>query len=154
MVREVWRLRKACFLPLEYITRNSMAFGQKMHIFFIQVINKNTQKKRLVWLVNLVTAFDRPETRFNSPLLVLYAPSSLPPSLPSRHSPTNTKEPNKNKILTFWRRFRDSPHESDFILVTQVRAIICCLLILFKTQSESGTFPPPRLLRCGFPLHR
>ena len=101
MVREVWRLRKACFLPLEYITRNSMAFGQKMHIFFIQVINKNTQKKRLVWLVNLVTAFDRPETRFNSPLLVLYAPSSSLRPCQVDTAPRIRKSPIKTKYLLF-----------------------------------------------------
>jgi len=53
-----------------------------------------------------------------------------------------------------WTTFRDSPYESDFILVTQVRAIICCLLILFITQSGSCTYRPPRLLLCCFPLHR
>ena len=46
-----------------------------------------------------------------------------------------------------------SPYESDFILVTQVRATICCLLILFITQSGS-TRRPPCLLLCCFPLHR
>ena len=54
-----------------------------------------------------------------------------------------------------WTAFRDSPYESDFILVTQVRAIICCLLILFITQvSGSCTLRPPLLLFCCFPLHR
>ena len=53
-----------------------------------------------------------------------------------------------------WTTFRDSPHEIDFILVTQVRAIICCLLILFITQSGSCTLRSPRLLLCCFPLHR
>ena len=48
---------------------------------------------------------------------------------------------------------RSETHESDFILVTQVRAIICCLLILFITQSGSCTLRPPRLL-CCFELHR
>ena len=46
------------------------------------------------------------------------------------------------------------PHESDFILVTQVTAIICCLLFLFITQYGSCTLRPPRLLLCYFPLHR
>ena len=50
--------------------------------------------------------------------------------------------------------FRDSPYEDDFILVTQIRAIICCLLILFTTQSGSCTLRPPRLHLCCFPLHR
>ena len=53
-----------------------------------------------------------------------------------------------------WTTFRDAPYESDFILVTQVRAILCCLLILFLTQSGSCTFRPPRVLLCCFPLHR
>ena len=53
-----------------------------------------------------------------------------------------------------WTTFRESPYESDFILMTQVRAIICCLLILFITQSGSCTLRPPRLLLCYFPLHR
>ena len=38
-------------------------------------------------------------------------------------------------------------------MVTQTKATICCLLILFVTQSGSCTFWPPRLLSC-FPLHR
>ena len=49
--------------------------------------------------------------------------------------------------------FRESPYESDFILMTQVRATICCLLILFITQSGSCTLRRPRLL-CCFPLRR
>ena len=53
-----------------------------------------------------------------------------------------------------WITFRVSPYESEFILVSQVRAIICCLLILFITQSGSCTLGPPRLLICCFPLHR
>ena len=53
-----------------------------------------------------------------------------------------------------WTTFRDSPYESDFILVTQVRAIMCCLLILFITQSGSCILWPPCLLLCCFPLHR
>ena len=42
------------------------------------------------------------------------------------------------------------PPTSDFILVTQVRALICCLFI---TQSGSCTVRPPRLL-CCFPFHQ
>ena len=53
-----------------------------------------------------------------------------------------------------WMTFRDSPYESDFILATQVRAIMCCLLILIPSQSRSCTLRPPRILRCCFPLHR
>ena len=53
-----------------------------------------------------------------------------------------------------WTTFRDSPYESDFILVIQVRAIIACLLILFITQSGRCILRPPRLLLCSFPLHR
>ena len=53
-----------------------------------------------------------------------------------------------------WTTFRDSPYESDFILVTQVRVITWCLLILFITQSGSCTLRPPRLLLCCFPLRR
>ena len=49
---------------------------------------------------------------------------------------------------------RDSPYGSDYILVTQVRAIIWCLLILFMTLSGSCTLRPPRLHLCCFPLHR
>ena len=36
----------------------------------------------------------------------------------------------------------------------KVRAIICCLLILFITQSGSCTLRPARLLLCCVPLHR
>ena len=53
-----------------------------------------------------------------------------------------------------WTTFRDSPYESDFILVIQVRAIIACLLIFFITQSGRCILRPPRLLLCCFPLHR
>ena len=53
-----------------------------------------------------------------------------------------------------WTTFRDSPYESYFILVTQVRAIICCFLILFITQSGSCALRPPRLFLCCFPLYR
>ena len=53
-----------------------------------------------------------------------------------------------------WTTFRDFPYESDFIVATQVRAVICCLLILFITQSGSCTPRPARLLLCYFPLHR
>ena len=52
-----------------------------------------------------------------------------------------------------WTTVRDSPCESDLILVIQVRVIINCLLILFITQSGSCTLRRPRLL-CCFPLHR
>ena len=52
-----------------------------------------------------------------------------------------------------WTTFRDSPYESDFILVTQVRAIISCLLVFYLTQYGSCTLRPPRLV-CCFPLHR
>ena len=53
-----------------------------------------------------------------------------------------------------WTTFRVSSYESDSILVTQVRAITCCLLVLFITQSGSCTRRPPRLRLCCFPLHR
>ena len=53
-----------------------------------------------------------------------------------------------------WTTCRYSPCESDFILVTQVRAVTGCLLILFITQSGSCTLRPPRLLLCCFSLHR
>ena len=53
-----------------------------------------------------------------------------------------------------WTIFRDSPYKSDFISVTHVRAMMCCLLILFITQFGSCTLRPPRLLLCCFPLNR
>ena len=53
-----------------------------------------------------------------------------------------------------WTTFRVPPYESDFILVTHVREIICYLLILFTTQSGSCTLRPPRLLICCFLLRR
>ena len=83
--------------------------------------------------------------------------TSLPPSLPPSEvdiRPTNTKEPSKNKRLTFWTTFRHNPYESYFNWVIQRRAIICCLLILFITQSGSCTLRPARLLLCCVPLHR
>ena len=41
-----------------------------------------------------------------------------------------------------WTTFRDSPYESDFILMTQARAIICCLLIFFiDGQGRGGGLP-------------
>ena len=52
-----------------------------------------------------------------------------------------------------WTIFRDSPYKSDFISVTHVRAMICCLLILFITQSGRYTLRPASLLLCCFPLH-
>ena len=53
-----------------------------------------------------------------------------------------------------WTTFGDSPYENDFILVTQVRAIVCCLLTFFITRSGSCTLRPPRLLLCCFMSHR
>ena len=41
--------------------------------------------------------------------------------------PADTEEHNKNKSLTFWTTFKDSPDEIDFILMTQVRVIIIML---------------------------
>ena len=52
-----------------------------------------------------------------------------------------------------WTTFRDFPYASDFMVI-HVRAIICCLLILFLTQSGSCTRRPLRLLICCFSLHR
>ena len=53
-----------------------------------------------------------------------------------------------------WTTFIDPPCDSDFILVTQVRAIMCGLLILFIAQSGSCTLRPPRLFLCCFLSHR
>ena len=56
-------------------------------------------------------------------------------------------------VVLVGQRSEIPPTKVTFILVTQVRAIVCCLLIWFITQSGSCTFRPPRLL-CCFPLHR
>ena len=75
-------------------------------------------------------------------------PFSLPPSFPSRYRPTNTKEPNKNKRPNFWTTFRDSPYESDLILVTQLRAVTCCPVIVHNPVWDlhtSAATPPSSL---------
>ena len=33
----------------------------------------------------------------------------------------NKKEPNKNKMLTFWIRLRNCAYESELVLATQIR---------------------------------
>ena len=51
--------------------------------------------------------------------------------------------------LIFWTTFRDTPCESELIyLVTQVRAMICCLLIVHNPVWELHTSAamPPSLL--------
>ena len=53
-----------------------------------------------------------------------------------------------------WTTCRDSRYKIHFVLVTQVRAIIGGLLILFISQLGSCALRPPRLLLYCFPLHR